>query len=175
LTRRIFAQTARWDDRVGWVFEKGWTRTFAGESISSYEPFTLSTFPEIREQPSYFKKEVRQSQEMSYNELAAYIADLRQSGFDTTPLRVQLSRKLAYPLIILVMAVLAIPFSLLAGKRGSVAGIGAGIGVAITYWVIAAVFENLGNVNSLPAVLAAWSPDMLFAIAGTYLLLRTPT
>jgi LPS export ABC transporter permease LptG/LPS export ABC transporter permease LptF len=175
LTRRIFAQSARWDDRVGWVFESGWTRTFAGESVSSYEPFTLSTFPEIREQPSYFKKEARQSQEMSYNELAAYIADLRQSGFDTTPLRVQLSRKLAYPLITLVMAVLAVPFSLLAGKRGSVAGVGAGIGVAITYWVVAAVFENLGDVNSLPAVLAAWSPDMLFAIAGTYLLLRTPT
>jgi lipopolysaccharide export LptBFGC system permease protein LptF len=52
---------------------------------------------------------------------------------------------------------------------------GAGIAVAIGYWVIALFFENLGNVNSLPAVLAAWSPDLLFAIAGSYLLLRTPT
>jgi lipopolysaccharide export LptBFGC system permease protein LptF len=41
--------------------------------------------------------------------------------------------------------------------------------------VIAAVFENLGIVNTLPAVLAAWSPDLLFGITGTYLLLRTPT
>jgi LPS export ABC transporter permease LptG len=175
LTRRIFATTARWDDTNGWIFENGWQRSFAGASITSYQPFTLSTFPEIHEQPSYFKKEDRQSQEMSYTELSKYIGDLKQSGFDTMRLRVQLNRKISYPLMTLVMAILAIPFSLIAGKRGSIAGMGTAIGVAIAYWVIAGIFENLGNVNSLPAVLAAWSPDLLFAIAGSYLLLRTPT
>jgi LPS export ABC transporter permease LptG len=176
LTRRIFASSARWDDKLNeWVFEDGWQRTFSGESISSYQPFTLFTFPEIHELPSYFKKEDRQSQEMSYTELSSYIQDLKQSGFDTMRLRVQLNRKLAYPLMTLVLAILAIPFSLLAGKRGSIAGVGTAIGVAICYWVIAGIFENLGDVNSLPAMLAAWSPDLLFAIAGTYLLLRTPT
>jgi LPS export ABC transporter permease LptG/LPS export ABC transporter permease LptF len=176
LTRRIFAESARWDDKVSaWVFENGWQRTFQGESISSYQPFTLSTFPEIHEQPSYFKKEDRQSQEMSYTELSSYIQDLKQSGFDTMRLRVQLNRKLAYPLMTLVLAILAIPFSLFAGKRGSIAGMGTAIGVAISYWVIAGIFENLGNVNSLPAVLAAWAPAALFAIVGSYLLLRSPT
>ena len=176
LTRRIFAQSATWDGRVNrWDFDNGWVRTFSGDSVSTYQTFTTDTFPEIHEQPSYFKKEDRPSEEMSYGELSDYISDLRQSGFDTTQLRVQLSRKVAYPLITLVMAILAIPFALYAGKRGGLAGIGTAIGVAITYWVVAAVFENLGNVNSLPAVLAAWSPDILFAIAGSYLLLRTPT
>ncbi len=176
LTRRIFAQSATWDGRVNrWDFDNGWQRTFAGDSVASYRTFTTETFPEIHETPVYFKKEDRPSQEMSYTELSAYIEDLGQSGFDTTHLRVQLNRKLAYPLITLVMAVLAVPFALYAGKRGSLAGIGTAIGVAIVYWVLAAVFENLGNVNSLPAVLAAWSPDILFAIAGSYLLLRTPT
>jgi lipopolysaccharide export LptBFGC system permease protein LptF len=33
----------------------------------------------------------------------------------------------------------------------------------------------MGNVSTLPPMLAAWSPDLLFAITGTYLLLRTPT
>jgi LPS export ABC transporter permease LptG/LPS export ABC transporter permease LptF len=176
LTRRIFAESAHWDDGTGrWVFENGWQRTFGGEAISSYQPFTLQSFPEIHEQPGYFKKEERPSQEMSYSELSNYIQDLRQSGFDTMRLRVQLNRKLAYPLITLVMAILAIPFSLSAGKRGSIAGMGAAIGLAIAYWVIAGIFENLGNVASLPAVMAAWSPDILFAMAGSYLLLRTPT
>ncbi len=176
LTRRIFAQSAHWDATVDrWVFENGWQRSFSGESVTNYQPFTLSTFPEIHEQPSYFKKEDRQSQEMSYTELSSYIQDLKQSGFDTMRLRVQLDHKIAYPLMTLVLAILAIPFSLFSGKRGSIAGMGTAIGVAISYWVIASVFENLGNVNSLPAVLAAWSPDLLFAIAGSYLLLRTPT
>ena len=176
VTRRIFATSARWDDSVNnWVFENGWQRTFASGSVVAYQPFTVSTFPEIREQPGYFKKEDRQSQEMSYTELSDYIGDLKQSGFDTTRLRVQLNRKLAYPLITFVMAIIAIPFSLSSGKRGSLAGMGTAIGVAIAYWVIGGIFENLGNVDSLPAALAAWSPDLLFAMVGSYLLLRTPT
>ncbi len=176
MTRRIFATSAHWDSTVnGWIFENGWQRTFNGEVTATYQPFTVSTFPAIHEQPSYFKKEDRQSEQMSYSELTDYIGDLKQSGFDTTRLRVQLNHKLAYPLMSLVMAILAIPFALSAGKRGNLAGMGAGIAIAITYWVIALFFENLGNVNSLPAILAAWSPDILFAMVGSYLLLRVPT
>lgn len=176
LSRRIFAQSAHWDEHVqSWVLENGWQRTFNEETVSGYQPFTLAPFPEIREQASYFKKEERPSQQMSYGELASYIDDLKQSGFDTMRLRVQLNRKLAYPLVTLIMAIIAVPFALSAGKRGSLAGMGAAIGVAIAYWVVAGIFENLGNVNSLPAVLAAWSPDLLFGMTGGYLLLRTPT
>jgi LPS export ABC transporter permease LptG/LPS export ABC transporter permease LptF len=176
LQRRIFAASARWDPQVNnWIFDNGWQRTFAGDTIASYRPFTVSTFPEIKEQPSYFKKEDLPSQEMSYNELSRYIADLKQSGFDTKRLSVQLNKKVAYPLITLVMAILAIPFALSMGKKGSLAGIATAIGLAIAYWVVALIFESLGNVNTLPAILAAWTPDLLFGITGAYLLLRTPT
>ena len=176
LQRRIFAASARWDPLVSnWVFDNGWQRTFAGETIASYKPFTIATFPEIKEQPGYFKKEYIPSQEMSYNELSRYITDLRQSGFETQRLNVQLNKKIAYPLITLVMAILAIPFALSMGKKGSLTGIATAIALAITYYVVSLIFESLGNVNTLPAILAAWTPDLLFGIAGAYLLLRTPT
>ncbi|MCU1222702.1 MAG: permease YjgP/YjgQ family protein [Edaphobacter sp.] len=176
LKRRIFASSVRWNPDVNiWIFGNGWQRTFSGETIASYQPFTVASFPEIHEQPTYFKKEDRPSQEMSYNELSRYISDLKQSGFDTKRLSVQLNRKLAYPLITLVMAILAVPFALSMGKRGSLAGIATAIGLAIAYWVVDGLFQAMGNVNTLPAVLAAWSPDLLFGITGAYLLLRTPT
>ncbi len=176
LTRRIFATSARWDDRVSrWVFENGWQRTFSGETQASYQPFTLTTFPEIREQPSYFTKEDLQAQEMNYGDLSRYITDLKQSGFDTKRLAVQLYKKIADPLTTLVMAILAVPFALTMGKRGGLVGIATAIGLAISYWVIAGIFSAMGNVNALPAFLAAWSPDLLFGIAGAYLLLRSPT
>jgi lipopolysaccharide export LptBFGC system permease protein LptF len=41
--------------------------------------------------------------------------------------------------------------------------------------LVTQTFEALGNVNFLPTLLAAWSPDLLFGLAGAYLLLRTPT
>ncbi len=176
LQRRVFAGSCHWDPDLGrWIFENGWVRTFAGETISSYQPFLLTTFPEIREQPQYFKKENRPSQEMSFHQLTDYIADLRQSGFETTKLSVQLQRKLAYPAITLVMALLAIPFALVTGKRGGVAGFALAILMAVVYLGISSLFEAMGNVNTLPPVLAAWSPDLLFSLAGAWFLLRTPT
>lgn len=176
LRKRIFASSAHWDAHVGqWVLENGWQRTFQGDAVVDYKPFTVDTFPDIREQPTYFKKESRQSQEMSYGELHNYIGDLQESGFDTMRLRVQLNRKLAYPLITLVMAIFAVPFALSMGKRGSLTGFAVAIGMAVAYTVVSNVFEAMGNVNALPPMLAAWSPDLLFAMAGGYLLLRSQT
>ncbi|HLI75747.1 MAG TPA: LPS export ABC transporter permease LptF, partial [Acidobacteriaceae bacterium] len=95
LTRRLFAASAHWDPQTSrWIFEDGWQRSFVRETVSGFSTFQAASFPGIREQPSYFKKEERPSQEMSYDELSGYINDLQQSGFDTTRLRVQLNRKL---------------------------------------------------------------------------------
>jgi LPS export ABC transporter permease LptG/LPS export ABC transporter permease LptF len=176
LSRRIFASNVHWEPQIQqWIFEHGWERRFDGEAVSSFAQFNVESFPEISEPPQYFKKEALQSQEMTFGELQRYIRDLGQSGFDTKHLSVQLNIKLAYPLITLVMAVLAIPFALSMGKRGSLTGIAAAIGVAIAYWVLKSTFEALGDVNFLPTLLAAWSPDLLFGFVGAYLLLRTPT
>lgn len=176
ISKRVFASSAHWEpDLHRWIFEKGWVRESQGEMIGGYEPFEVKLLPELTEEPAYFKKESRQSQEMSFRELERYIRDLKQSGFDTMRLRVQLNRKMSYPLIALVMAVLAVPFSLSTGRRGSLTGVAVAIGVAVTYWVVAGIFEAMGNVNLLPAMLAAWTPDVLFGLAGGYLLLRTPT
>ncbi len=176
LSRRIFASNAHWEPQIQqWVFEHGWERRFDGEAVSSYSQFNVESFPEITEQPQYFTKQALQSQEMSFGELQRYIRDLGQSGFDTKQLSVRLNLKLAYPLITLVMAVLAIPFALSMGKRGSLTGIAAAIGLAIVYWFVNLTFVALGDTNILPTLMAAWSPDLLFGFAGAYLLLRTPT
>lgn len=176
ISKRIFASSAHWAPSLNqWVFENGWERTFSGAEVSSYQPFVVSTFPEIRERPSYFNTEEKLADEMSFSELASYIHTLSQSGFDTMRLRVELNRKLAYPLITLIMALLAVPFALSMGRRGSLAGIAVAIGVAIAYFVVDGTFQAMGDVNLLPAMLAAWSPDLVFALLGGYLLLRTST
>lgn len=176
LTRRIHADSAHWEPGIKkWVFENGWVRSLKGASIQEYHTFDVATSPQIGEDPSYFKKEVRQSSEMDYEELRNYIQDLQQSGFDTVRLKVQLQKKIAFPLITLVMAVLAIPFSARSRRGGALAGVAIALGIAVVYWVTAGLFEAMGNANQLPAMLAAWAPDFIFALAGGYLLLRVPT
>jgi lipopolysaccharide export LptBFGC system permease protein LptF len=33
----------------------------------------------------------------------------------------------------------------------------------------------MGNTSQLPPLVAAWSPDVIFALAGGYLVLKVPT
>jgi LPS export ABC transporter permease LptG/LPS export ABC transporter permease LptF len=176
ITHRITADRAHWSEAMGrWVYEQGWERSLSGPAIESYRKFDVATYPELAEAPAYFKKEIKQSSEMSYEELRRYIHDLQQSGFDVVRLRVQLQKKIAYPLITLVMAVLAIPFALSAGKRSAVAGVATAIGIGVVYWTISGLFEAMGNLSQLPPAVAAWSPDLVFGFIGGYLILRMPT
>jgi lipopolysaccharide export LptBFGC system permease protein LptF len=73
------------------------------------------------------------------------------------------------------MAILAVPFAVSMGKRRGLAGVATAIGVAISYSIVAGIFSSMGDIATLPPMLAAWSPDLLFGITGAYLLLRTPT
>jgi lipopolysaccharide export LptBFGC system permease protein LptF len=75
----------------------------------------------------------------------------------------------------MVMAILAVPFALSAGKRSTVAGVATAIGIAVVYWTISGLFEAMGNLNQLPPTVAAWSPDLVFGFIGGYLILRMPT
>ncbi|HEY6303720.1 MAG TPA: LptF/LptG family permease [Terriglobales bacterium] len=176
ITHRITADRAHWSNSMGrWVYEQGWERSLNGSAIESYRKFDASTFPELAEAPAYFKKEIKQSSEMNYDELRRYIYDLEQSGFDVVRLRVQLQKKIAYPLITFVMAVLAIPFALSAGKRSALTGVATAIGIGLVYWMISGLFEAMGNFSQLPPTVAAWSPDLVFGFIGGYLILRIPT
>jgi lipopolysaccharide export system permease protein len=176
LRRRIYADRAFWEPQLRrWVLENGWTRDFSDGRVTDYQPFAVHTFNELDESPSYFKKEVKPSEQMSVLELRQYIKSLKQSGFDVVRLSVALYRKFSYPLIAFVVTLIAIPFAFSTGSRGALAGIALSIGVAIVYWSVSSLFEALGNLSRLPPAVAAWSPDVLFSLAGIYLLMRIKT
>jgi lipopolysaccharide export LptBFGC system permease protein LptF len=73
------------------------------------------------------------------------------------------------------MGVLAIPFALSGGRRGTTAGVATAIAIAVVYTVISGLFEAMGNISQLPPTLAAWSPDIIFALLGGYMILKVPT
>lgn len=176
LTERTFATRVFWNDSLRkWIFERGWVRTLAPTNVKDYRTFDVTTFSDIDEPPGYFKKEVKQYSEMNFDELKSYIRELEQGGFEVVRLKVQLYKKLSFPLITLVMSILAIPFALSAGRQGALRGVATAIGIAVVYWITSGLFEAMGNVNQLPAALAAWSPDVIFALAGGYFMLKVPT
>ncbi|HEY5029338.1 MAG TPA: LptF/LptG family permease, partial [Candidatus Angelobacter sp.] len=180
MVKRVYAARARWAEHLmKWTFENGWQRTWSNspgaDPHEDLRKFDVSTFAELNEPPTYFKKEVLQSSEMNYDELQRYIYDLQQGGFDVVRLRVQLQKKIAFPLITLVMAVLAVPFALSGGRRGALSGVVVALVIGVTYVLTSSLFEAMGNVSQLPPLIAAWSPDLIFGLAGGYLIMKTPS
>jgi len=176
LRRHIAAERAQWSPTLKtWIFENGWRRDLNGVKVTAFEAFQARTFAELTEPPGYFLKEVKQDKQMNFRELAAYIAELSQSGFNTVHLRIQYYKKFSSPLLALVLAMIAIPFAFLTGSRGALAGVGVSLGIAVTYWSLNQLFEQVGRVDQLPPAAAAWVPSAVFFLAGIYFMGRMRT
>jgi LPS export ABC transporter permease LptF/LPS export ABC transporter permease LptG len=183
LRDRVYASRAVWSPATRtYELERGWRRATGRGDSTSFEPFQAQQVRAIGrdpggeiEPPSYFKREVKPSDTMGFGELHRYIGSLESRGFDVAKLRVQLHRKLAFPMVGLVMTLLALPFSFVVARHGALYGIGIAIVIAIVYWAVLGIFEALGNSGLLTPSLAAWAPNLLFGAAGLYMTLTLRT
>jgi LPS export ABC transporter permease LptG/LPS export ABC transporter permease LptF len=171
LRDRLYAARAVWNG-MGYNLERGWRWTFGPHT--AFRDFSDARTREI-EQPRYFEREERESETMSFGELRAHIVTLEKLGLDVTTLRVQLHRKIAYPMVSLIMAMIGIPFAFVVARRGALYGVAASVLIAIVYWATIAIFGALGDSARLPAALAAWAPNILFGTTALYFLFTLET
>ena len=174
LIRRTFAERAT-DRRTTaspaegrWTLENGWVRDFDGDG----GPKAFATFATTNRQLEsidYFGTEQPDARFMGYRELGGYVGQLQASGLDVLEQRVALERKLSFPFVPIVMALIGIPFAVRIGRGGAMAGIGVGIGLAMTYWTMYSVFAALGTGGVLTPTLAAWAANLLFGAGALYL------
>lgn len=175
LTDRLLVDRAVYNGAGWWTFVGGWSRSFNGGRETSFHLITKPVRDRLPETPEYFEGELRQPGEMTYLELRDYVRGLQASGLDVQPLEVALHNKIAYPVISLVMALVALPFSFRLGRRGALYGIGLSILLGIALLMVLAIFTALGEGNLLPPIVAVWSPGVIFSIFSLYLFLGVQT
>jgi LPS export ABC transporter permease LptF/LPS export ABC transporter permease LptG len=178
LIERVFATQAAYaprgpGDAEPWVAHGGWRRTLAGPAVTAYTPFDLSRLS--LEPADYFETETPEPDRMNFVELRRHIEELQTGGYNVTEYEVALQRKFAFPLVTLVMTLIAVPFAVTTGKRGAMYGIGIGIVLALVYWTAISVFAAFGASGLLSPALAAWAPNLLFGATAAYLLLTVRT
>lgn len=174
LTRRVYARRAVWNGKA-WAFEDGWMKSFLDNNESTFTPITQPIALYYPETPDDFATEVKPPEQMTFAQLRRYIDTVRKSGYSAEELAVRLYAKTSWPAISVVMALIALPFAFRIGKRGTLYGIGIALVLGILYWTIFGVFNKFGEVGNLPPLLAAWSANILFAIAAVYLFLNVET
>ena len=169
---RIYAKTAAFRDGH-WLLQEGWSREFRQEG-EVFERFAEKTI-DLPEGPSFFIKDWKSPEQMNYAELNHLVGDLSRKGYDTQEMRVDLYSKTSFPLVPLTLVIIGLPFCFKIGKRGSLYGVGIAILIAALYFLAFSATSALGETGMMPAFLAAWAPNILFAGAGAYLLLHTAT
>ena len=173
LAARTYATQAVFDD--GWRGREVWRREFGDDrGPGAFEP------PEHRDMswidpPEYFATEQPEAERMSYQQLTRYIGELEASGVDVVALRVALQRKLSFPFVTLILTLIAVPFAVTTGRHGAMYGVGIGIILAFSYWLVASIFAAIGSAGLLTPLLAAWTPNVLFGGSAVYLLLAVRT
>jgi LPS export ABC transporter permease LptG/LPS export ABC transporter permease LptF len=172
LASQTFAQHAEYRDGA-WQAQHGWVQDFT-KTPSTWRPIDEAPLPGL-EPPKFFASEEPDAEFMTVSELRRYIRQLSLSGFNTVPLMVELQRKLAFPFVTLVMTLLAVPFGVGVGRHGALYGIGLGIVIALSYWILISAFVAIGRAGLLPPLLAGWAPNVLVIGCAAYLFLRART
>src|SRR4030095_661871 len=127
------------------------------------------------EPPQIFRPTIDKPSQLSAARLRTYLNAAKRRGIEVSSLALALQRKYATPFGALVMAFIGIPLALSFGRKGAVIALVVAVGVSVAYLGIGGGFQQLGNYGLLPPAVAAWSPPVIFAAAGTYFLSRVRT
>lgn len=108
-------------------------------------------------------------------ELKRYIEIAKVRGEDTKDLSIAYQRRFSDPFSILVFSLFGISTALLFNRSKPFLQILAVIACGISIIVFTQLLTNVGVQIGLPIAFAAWSPYLLFAAVGTYLLAMLKT
>lgn len=104
-----------------------------------------------------------QPEQMSAWTLHSYAQHLRENRQKALRYEIALWTKIMYPLAVLVMMVLALPFAVYQKRQGGVgAKIFAGIMLGLAFYFLNRLFAHLGLLNDWPPVLSAVLPTLIF-------------
>ncbi|MCC7442563.1 MAG: LptF/LptG family permease, partial [Bdellovibrionales bacterium] len=127
----------------------------------------------ISETPSDFQEIGKRVNGLRLRELRKYIGTLRKTGIDTKKSEVTFHSRISLSFIPIVMAFLAIPFSVRGRREGGVGrDLGICLGVTFFYWIFYSVGLSMGTKGALPPWLAAWLPSFFFMGAAAVLISR---
>jgi lipopolysaccharide export system permease protein len=172
LDLHIYANRMEWKDN-GWVLYEGVERSFAGgkEEVRTFEKLPLAN---ENLKPADFGKVLKKPEEMSYNELRAFIAEVERNGGDPDHWLVDLYHKIAIPFANFIIVLFGAPLSSPKRRSGTATGFGISLAICFIYFGIVKTTQSMGQNGLLPPLVAAWSANTLFFISGLWVLFKAP-
>jgi len=170
LIKRIDARSGIWKDGV-WQIRNGITQDLekdGGYNMSRFQQLELR----LPERPEDFVREEKEPEEMGYQQLKRFAERLRAEGYDATKYFVDINIKIAFPFVILIMALIGVPVALWKKDMSTPVAVSLGIVLCFAYLLILGLSRTLGFAGILPPILSAWLANSLFLFFGIYLMIH---
>ena len=74
-----------------------------------------------------------------------------------------------------MIAIFAAPLAVSAPRTSGALGIGIGLGTTIMFLLLVQLSQGIGSTGLLPPLLAAWLPNIVFAVAGLAMMVKVRT
>lgn len=143
----------------------------AGQSMRAVQRFTPELTWESELNPSILGVLMVTPQRMSAWDLARYVDHLRENQQRADQYEIALWTKLVYPVAVIVMMALALPFAYLQVRAGSIGyKVFAGIMMGIAFHFLNGLFSHLGLLNTWPAWVSASVPSFMALLLALSLL-----
>ena len=173
--RHVWARQATWTEEDGWTLDDGYLRLVRPDGEEYSFRFERYRRPGLAPTPAHLLQDPRDEEEMSYEELGRQAAAVYRSGGDPNALLVAREQKLAIPAATLVIMLFGAPLATTAKKGGAAFGMGVALGSTLIYILLLRLFGAIGIAGGLPPLWAAWTPNVMFLLAGAVLLTRVRT
>lgn len=169
--RTITAKKGKWVNNT-WKLENGTIYNYDEKGEITYEMSFATMDIIVKEDLQKFFKNQRTPQEMNSKELRQQISILQQAGADTKNFEVDLHMKYSVPLSGLIFVLLGVPLGLQVKRGGKSAGIIISIVLILVYYIFVSTTRSFGKGGMLTPLLAAWLPNIIFAILGIIIIFR---
>ena len=108
--------------------------------------------------------------DMSIDELNQEMNKLRAESVDTTPLLIEIYKKICYSFASLIFILIGIPLGLMARRGEKLIGFFLSVGVILIYYSLLVVGEVLARKGMLFPALGIWLPNIVFGAVGPALI-----
>ncbi|MBC3872818.1 LPS export ABC transporter permease LptG [Undibacterium flavidum] len=148
------------------VVETSFPKNLATETMIESDTHKLATKDLMSEiTPDILSVLFTEVDRMSALELASYTKHLAENKQSTERYDIAFWKKLTYPISILVMMALALPFAYLHARDGGISlRIFSGIMLGMVFYLVNSLFAYLGQINTWPALVTALFPSLIFSL-----------
>ncbi|HUF25349.1 MAG TPA: LptF/LptG family permease [Gemmatimonadaceae bacterium] len=174
-TTVIAATAGTWEETEGWTLRTGWYYVLPDSARTFAFRFDSLVDNQLRERPMDLMATPKAPQDMGFRELGRFIRAMERSGADVRVMKVERMLKLAIPVTCIVIALFGAPLATSSQRGGAAYGIGVSLGTTVVFLMLIQLTKAIGGRGVLDPETAAWTPNIIFAVVGLYLLTRVKT